>query len=137
MATYLNTELGQVQQALNAMCQKRRRKREKAKKSKAKLDEYKEKAAMDALSKIDKVKYSSLQSEYKHTIAELAALDDEVQCLKDLKEGKKRKKEEQEGEIFHAEKEPENDDTFLANLYGVTADDLAKDKEQELNFSQL
>ncbi len=112
MATYKATELGQLQVSLNAVSQKCRRKRIKADKLKSEIQKLKDK---DQLSQVDRLKFNRKADELKATLAEHASLEEEVKCLKTMKDDKKSKAKE----IFNVEASKEDDDAFLANLYGT------------------
>ena len=142
MASYKNTEAGQLQKTLNAISQKWRRKCVKADALKEKIQKMKNSALEQELSKINAVKLSGMQAELKHTLAEVASLSDEMRVLKEMKEEKSKKKKQQQGEIFNAavgddapksaDKSAEDCNDYLSALYGVKVPD-----NNVLNFNQL
>ncbi len=121
MATYKETELGQVQQSLNCTNQKLRRRVAKTNKIKTEIKALKDKAS-DELSQREKVKLSRLEFEYQHELADVVALRDEVKALKDLQTKKRAIAKKKKSQIFDGEDDNEcnmNDDDILANLYGT------------------
>ena len=133
MATYRNTEVGQLQQTLNAMSQKCRRKRDKSVALKEKIAQFKEKAITQELSKIEAVKLNGMQSQYKHVLVELSCLEEEMKTLKELKEEKKLAQKQNKKDIFHDGEKSKEDDALLAEIYGINNEN----NEEILAFEQL
>ncbi len=127
MASYKHTRLGQLQQILNAVTQKIRRKKDKVTKLLTAVQKFTDKAAAEELTDVDKVKLTRLQTELKQAKADISSLNEELKNIKSLKDDKK-KEQKQKDEIFAAEtggdantskNNEDADNAFLASLYGV------------------
>ncbi len=145
MASYKTTELGQVQQSLNAITQKWRRKVAKSRVLKTKIQAMKEKALQEDLPKTEQVKLNCLELEIKHTLADVTSLAQEIENLKSIKDSKKAdKKKKKDNGLAEVQAEAEaalagNDDAFLYNLYGLNQDGAPQDAggEQEVDFLNM
>ncbi len=127
MATYKNTELGQMQTTLNALNQKHKRKVDKAGRLKSDLKQLRDKALLNELSHSDKVKLSRLEFEHQQVLNEVESLGQERRDLKEVQDQKRALKKKKREEIFNDENptSKEDDDVFLANMYGIAPAQVA------------
>ena len=138
MATYKNTELGQVQQALSCAKQKCKRRKDKVLKLKKSIVQLKEKSVHEDLTAKEKALLVRQEFEHKHELADVAALQEEIKQLKTLQDDKRSKKKQQD-QIFQEDREDEAEqagDALLEDLYGIhkTAE---IQKENVLEFKDM
>ncbi len=134
MASYKSTELGQVQQTLNALNSKKKRRSDKAAKLKAKVKLLQEQAIDGNESKADASKLSRAKYEFKHALADIVQLDEEIKHLKSLQKQKQEQKKKQSEEIFN---DVENADAYLQNLCGLPDDATNGNAEQTVPYVNM
>ncbi len=137
MATYKNTELGQVQSSLNCLSQKLKRKVTKATGVKATMKTLQDKALLQELTPSEKVKLSRFEYDFTQLQAEIESIREDCNQLKEVQTQKREEKKKSQTEIFHAENptSKEDDDAFLANLYGTP--NANNNEEREVNFVNM
>ena len=120
-ASYRSTELGQLQQTLNALMSKKKRRSDKLETVKNKIKILKDKATdMDGqLSAPDKTKINRLQIEFKHAQADFFSLEEEIKNLKALQAEKREHKKKKSEEIFNTDDAEMDANAYLDNVCGL------------------
>ncbi len=88
---------------------------------KEKIKQLKDKSSIEGdLNKPDKIKLSRLEFEYKHALADVVSLDEELASLKELQAQKRAEKKKKKDEIFsNVDEDLPDANAYLANLCGL------------------
>ncbi len=122
---------------MGCIAQRKKRKSIKIEKSKAKIEELKAKENVDNLTQAEKSKLQRLQFDMKQDLVEFAALQEEMSNLRTLQGEKRAEKTKKKEEIFGPGQSADkvDDDTYLAQLYGVVAEN--KTTENVVGFENM